>query len=255
MPTRHQAGQAGRQSRRSGGRQGGRSDGADRRFLGQDFRHHRRRSTRSWQTNLLALNAAVRRRAPAKQDAASPWWRPRCAALRNDPRRPPRTSRSDHHQQRPGRDGVKLVNQAGRALAEIVDSIKEVAGVVAGIAAASSGAGDQDRGGQQSLVADGRNTQENSALVEENAATAKTLEDQAAAMADTISFLSGAGARPTERQGWGSRPAMQCSLAHRSAFAAARIKMLASIKAELNVTRKWICPRKVRHNSVEIPVH
>jgi len=85
--------------------------------------------------------------------------------------------------------GVDLVNKAGTALAEIVDSINKVAGIVAEIASASA---EQSTGIEQvnkALTQMDEVTQQNSALVEENAATAKTLDQQARAMSDRVAFF------------------------------------------------------------------
>ncbi len=78
------------------------------------------------------------------------------------------------------KDGVELVNRAGTALTEIVNSIKKVASLVSDIATASM---EQSTGIEQinrALTQMDEVTQQNSALVEENAATAKTLEQQSA---------------------------------------------------------------------------
>jgi methyl-accepting chemotaxis protein len=86
-------------------------------------------------------------------------------------------------------EGVGLVNEAGTALAEILESIKEVAAVVSGIATASM---EQATGIEQvnkALAQMDEVTQQNSALVEENAATAKTLEHQSSAMDERVSFF------------------------------------------------------------------
>ena len=109
-------------------------------------------------------------------------------------------------------EGVKLVNQAGTALVEIVESIKEVAGIVSDIASASI---EQATGIEQvnkALNQMDEVTQQNSALVEENAATAKTLADQSSAMGEQVTFFrteaTRHAAKPTSRQpaarGWGS---------------------------------------------------
>jgi methyl-accepting chemotaxis protein len=70
------------------------------------------------------------------------------------------------------KDGVGLVNKAGESLSEIVASIKKVATIVGGIANASL---EQSSGIEQvnkALTQMDEVTQQNSALVEENAATA-----------------------------------------------------------------------------------
>ncbi len=87
------------------------------------------------------------------------------------------------------KDGVELVNKAGESLTEIVESIKKVAVVVSEIANASM---EQATGIEQinkALTQMDEVTQQNSALVEENAATAKTLEHQAKAMDEQVAFF------------------------------------------------------------------
>jgi methyl-accepting chemotaxis protein len=87
-------------------------------------------------------------------------------------------------------EGVALANQAGAALSEVVASITKAADVVAEIAKASS----EQAGGLAQITSalsqiDEAN-QQNSALVEESAAAAKTLEIQAAAMAEQVGFFN-----------------------------------------------------------------
>lgn len=86
-------------------------------------------------------------------------------------------------------EGVGLVNKAGAALGEIVSTIKEVADIVAGIAAASV---EQSSGIEQinkAISQMDEATQQNSALVEQNAATAKALEQQATTMDQRVAFF------------------------------------------------------------------
>jgi methyl-accepting chemotaxis protein len=93
------------------------------------------------------------------------------------------------------KEGVELVNKAGGALTEIVDSIKKVAQIVAEIASASA---EQSTGIDQvntALTQMDEVTQQNSALVEENASAAKSLEAQAQGMDERVSFFTlGTGA-------------------------------------------------------------
>ena len=84
-------------------------------------------------------------------------------------------------------EGVELVNRAGGSLGEIVKSIKRVADIVADIANAST---EQATGLDQinkALTQMDEVTQQNSALVEQNAATAKTLENQSSAVIERLS--------------------------------------------------------------------
>jgi methyl-accepting chemotaxis protein len=166
------------------------------------------------QTNLLALNAAVE---AARAGEAGRGFAVVASEVRSLAQRSSQAAKDIKNlittSNGQVRDGVELVNQAGEALAGIVDSIKEVAGVVAGIAAASSEQATGIAEVNRALSQMDETTQQNSALVEENAATAKTLEDQAAAMADTISFFyleQGGTAGGTPRTGR-SRPAMRAA--------------------------------------------
>src|SRR5205085_1771204 len=87
------------------------------------------------------------------------------------------------------KDGVDLVSRTGGSLDELVVSIRKVADIVTDIdtssAEHSTGLGDIN----QALAQMDEMTQQNSALVEENAATAKALEQQSGAMNERISFF------------------------------------------------------------------
>jgi methyl-accepting chemotaxis protein len=96
-------------------------------------------------------------------------------------------------------EGVDLVNRAGSSLNEIATSIKMVVAFVADIASASA----QQATGldriSKALVEMDDVTQQNSALVEENAATAQMLADQAGAMNERVAFFQLAeGSRGSE---------------------------------------------------------
>jgi methyl-accepting chemotaxis protein len=142
------------------------------------------------QTNLLALNAAVE---AARAGEAGRGFAVVASEVRSLAQRSSQaakdikdliTNSSGQVQQ-----GVDLVNRAGASLNEIMDSIKNVAVIVAEIANASS---EQASGIDQinkALNQMDEATQQNSALVEENAATAKTLEDQQHAMAERVGFF------------------------------------------------------------------
>jgi methyl-accepting chemotaxis protein len=150
------------------------------------------------QTNLLALNAAVE---AARAGEAGRGFAVVASEVRSLAQRSSQaakdikeliTNSTGQVQQ-----GVDLVNRAGGALNEIVVSIRKVNDVVADIANASI---EQSTGIDQisrALNQMDEVTQQNSALVEENAATAKTLEHQAEEMDERVAFFRLRDAAPT----------------------------------------------------------
>jgi methyl-accepting chemotaxis protein len=163
------------------------------------------------QTNLLALNAAVE---AARAGEAGRGFAVVASEVRSLAQRSSQAAKDikDLITNSSGqvKEGVDLVNRAGAALGEIVESIKNVAAIVGDIANASS---EQSSGIEQinkALNQMDEVTQQNSALVEENAATAKTLEDQQRAMSEQIRFFhfdSGETAAPAARPAAAPAPA------------------------------------------------
>jgi methyl-accepting chemotaxis protein len=142
------------------------------------------------QTNLLALNATIE---AARAGDAGRGFAVVASEVRSLAQRSAQAAKDIKNligmSSAQVRDGVDLVNKAGTALGEIVQSIKGVAELVSGIASASQ---EQSTGIEQvnrALARMDEVTQQNSALVEENAATAKTLEHQASAMDERVAFF------------------------------------------------------------------
>jgi methyl-accepting chemotaxis protein len=142
------------------------------------------------QTNLLALNAAVE---AARAGEAGRGFAVVASEVRSLAQRSSQAAKDIKdlitNSNSLVQDGVGLVNRAGQSLDEITDAIKRVSEIVSGIATASS---EQAIGVDQINLALGQMdqvTQQNSALVEENAASSKTLEQQSNLMAERIAFF------------------------------------------------------------------
>ncbi len=142
------------------------------------------------QTNLLALNAAVE---AARAGEAGRGFAVVASEVRSLAQRASQAAKDIKelitNSNGQVQVGVELVNHAGTALHKIVQSVKEVAGLVSDIARAST---EQASGLEQinkALMQMDSVTQQNAALVEENAATAKSLETQAQTMDEQVAFF------------------------------------------------------------------
>ena len=152
------------------------------------------------QINLLALNAAVE---AARAGEAGRGFAVVASEVRSLAQRSSQAAKdiSDliSNSSTQVKDGADLVNRTGESLKEIVGSVRKVADIIADIARASI---EQSTGIDQinkALTQMDEMTQQNSALVEENAAAAKTLEQQSETMTQRVAFfeLDGSGGMPS----------------------------------------------------------
>nr|WP_315250510.1 methyl-accepting chemotaxis protein [uncultured Duganella sp.] len=152
----------------------------------------------AFQTNILALNAAVEAARAGEQGRG---FAVVATEVRNLAQRSASAAKEikeliDDSVEKVG-SGTKLVEQAGSTMHEVVASIKQVTDIVGEISAATQEQNDGIEQVHRAVTEMDQTTQQNAALVEQTAAAAATLRDQADKLEEVVSAFKIGATQPS----------------------------------------------------------
>jgi methyl-accepting chemotaxis protein len=141
----------------------------------------------AFQTNILALNAAVEAARAGEQGRG---FAVVASEVRSLAQRSAQAAKEikgliNDSVEKVG-EGTHLVDQAGQTMSEIVTSVKRVSDIIADISAASQEQTSGIEQVNQAILQMDESTQQNATLVEEASAAARSLEQQAVQLVDTV---------------------------------------------------------------------
>src|SRR5450830_1863323 len=130
-----------------------------------------------------------KQRVQGSKDAVSRWWPPKCAIWRSVARRQRRKSRLSLAIRSIKWRSVVNWLEAGRTMDEVVASVRHVTEIMGEITAASQEQSTGIEQVNQAIAQMDEVTQQNAALVEEAAAAAAGLQDQASNLSHVVSVF------------------------------------------------------------------
>jgi methyl-accepting chemotaxis protein-1 (serine sensor receptor) len=141
----------------------------------------------AFQTNILALNAAVEAARAGEQGRG---FAVVASEVRSLAQRSAQAAKEikgliNDSVEKVG-EGTQLVDQAGQTMSEIVTSVKRVSDIIADISAASQEQTSGIEQVNQAILQMDESTQQNATLVEEASAAARSLEQQAVQLVETV---------------------------------------------------------------------